>query len=235
MLAFWGAEPTSNYAFKPIAELALCSNQTIVPQRLNAALAVMTELNKVNEPLIHEARKLLEAAYSSSDETRHDLLMCWVREILEPLARAGIAEAMWLLCGIPTHSGSSLADFDRNYRAQIEAAAAAGSLDAKFRLACELDETETSKRSAELFKEVAEAGYPYAMWCHGLNLLSGKGLPQDKEAGLVYIREAAERKFEGAIHFVSAAYGSGAHGFPVDPEAAAKWWKNLGRQDLIRY
>ncbi len=28
-----------NYAFKPIAELALRSNQTIVPQRLNAALA----------------------------------------------------------------------------------------------------------------------------------------------------------------------------------------------------
>jgi hypothetical protein len=29
-----------NYAFKPIAELALRSNQTIVPQRLNAALAI---------------------------------------------------------------------------------------------------------------------------------------------------------------------------------------------------
>ena len=27
-----------NYAFKPIAEQALRSNQTIVPQRLNAAL-----------------------------------------------------------------------------------------------------------------------------------------------------------------------------------------------------
>ena len=40
MLAFWGAEPTSNYAFKPIAELALRSNQTIVPQRLNAALGL---------------------------------------------------------------------------------------------------------------------------------------------------------------------------------------------------
>ncbi len=28
----------ANYAFKPIAELALRSNQTVVPQRLNAAL-----------------------------------------------------------------------------------------------------------------------------------------------------------------------------------------------------
>jgi len=31
---------TPNYAFKPIAEQALRSNQTIVPQRLNAALDV---------------------------------------------------------------------------------------------------------------------------------------------------------------------------------------------------
>ena len=29
-----------NYAFKPIAEQALSSNQTVVPQRLNAALGV---------------------------------------------------------------------------------------------------------------------------------------------------------------------------------------------------
>ena len=32
------AELIPNYAFKPIAEQALRSNQTIVPQRLNAAL-----------------------------------------------------------------------------------------------------------------------------------------------------------------------------------------------------
>ena len=36
-----GRQPISNYAFKPIAELALRSNQTIVPQRLNAALAFL--------------------------------------------------------------------------------------------------------------------------------------------------------------------------------------------------
>jgi hypothetical protein len=35
-------EAKSNYAFKPIAEQALRSNQTIVPQRLNAALAFVS-------------------------------------------------------------------------------------------------------------------------------------------------------------------------------------------------
>ena len=34
----------ANYAFKPIAEQALGSNQIIVPQRLNAALEVGTEI-----------------------------------------------------------------------------------------------------------------------------------------------------------------------------------------------
>jgi hypothetical protein len=31
----------ANYAFKPFAEQALCPNQTIVLQRLNAALAFL--------------------------------------------------------------------------------------------------------------------------------------------------------------------------------------------------
>ena len=35
-----GRQPISNYAFNPIAEQALRSNQTIVPQRVNAALEV---------------------------------------------------------------------------------------------------------------------------------------------------------------------------------------------------
>ncbi len=37
---YWAIDLTSNYAFKPIAEQALRSNQTVVPQRLNAALDV---------------------------------------------------------------------------------------------------------------------------------------------------------------------------------------------------
>jgi hypothetical protein len=40
---FLALVPLPNYAFKPIAEQALCSNQTIVPQRLNAALGFLTE------------------------------------------------------------------------------------------------------------------------------------------------------------------------------------------------
>ena len=41
---------TPNYAFKPIAEQALRSNQNIVPQRLNAALARMSRYRHV--PLV---------------------------------------------------------------------------------------------------------------------------------------------------------------------------------------
>ena len=41
------AEAISNYAFKPIAEQALRSNQTIVPQRLNAALGFRAQVGIV--------------------------------------------------------------------------------------------------------------------------------------------------------------------------------------------
>ena len=37
---YWAIDLTSNYAFKPIAEQALRPNETVVPQRLNAALGV---------------------------------------------------------------------------------------------------------------------------------------------------------------------------------------------------
>ena len=36
-------EERPNYAFKPIAEQALRPNETIVPQRLNAALGVQND------------------------------------------------------------------------------------------------------------------------------------------------------------------------------------------------
>ena len=46
-----GARIRSNYAFNPIAEQALRSNQTIVPQRLNAALDVGASFEAVGERL----------------------------------------------------------------------------------------------------------------------------------------------------------------------------------------
>ena len=47
----------SNYAFNPIAEQALRSDQTIVPQRVNAALALMEKISvaqflKIASPLV---------------------------------------------------------------------------------------------------------------------------------------------------------------------------------------
>ena len=39
--------PRSNYAFNPIAEQALRSNQNIVPQRVNAALDRVSHLRQI--------------------------------------------------------------------------------------------------------------------------------------------------------------------------------------------
>jgi hypothetical protein len=53
-----GRQPISNYAFKPIAEQALRSNQTIVPQRLNAALAFILPLRARNLRVVKECIEL---------------------------------------------------------------------------------------------------------------------------------------------------------------------------------
>jgi hypothetical protein len=103
------------------------------------------------------------------------------------------------------------------------------------RLACELDEEPTYEESAKLFATAAAQGHAYAQWCHGLNLLSGRGITQNRELGLLMIKKSAEGWFEGAIKFLADAYAGGTHGFPKDEEESARWWKRLSDQRLVRY
>ncbi len=104
-----------------------------------------------------------------------------------------------------------------------------------FFLGCELDDTTTAEESASFFRKAAELGHSYSKWCHGLNLLSGRGTPRNEELGLQYIREAAEEKFEGAIQFMSQAYASGTYGYPKNEALAASWWSRLKDRAVIRY
>ena len=187
------------------------------------------------EDLAREAKALLEAAWNTSDENRYDQLIAWAREIIEPLAKSGYPPALWLKCSLPYDADLSEEVVEKLHREQVEKAVAAGNVDAKFNLAIELDEEPTQKRSASLFKEVAETGHAYAMWCHGLNLLSGNGLEKNEQEGLSFIIKSAENKFEGAIQFVANAYANGTYGFSKDEEASALWWKKLYDSDVISY
>lgn len=194
-------------------------------------------MNEEIEPdiLVKEAHALLDAAWNTTDEDRYDQLISWAREIIEPLATSGYPPALWLKCSLPYGSELSGEEVDERHRKELEKAAEAGNADAQFSLACDLDEEPTLKRSADLFKKAAESGHAYAMWCHGLNLLSGRGIEKNEELGLSLIERAAELKFEGAVKFMADACASGTHGQEKNEEKSALWWKKLSDQELIHY
>ena len=64
----------SNYAFKPIAEQALRPNQTIVPQRLNAALGVFTVNGTTDLLSGTELSEFLKSAIPSEIDNCHEQL-----------------------------------------------------------------------------------------------------------------------------------------------------------------
>ncbi|MCU7934737.1 MAG: hypothetical protein KZQ99_07645 [Candidatus Thiodiazotropha sp. (ex Dulcina madagascariensis)] len=187
------------------------------------------------ELLITEARAFLEAAWNATDSKKYDTLIAWAREIIEPLAKNKYPPALWLKCSLPGDVNMTSEEFEAIQKAEIEKAAKAGSIEAKFALACDLDEAPAEKQSAKLFKEAAEAGHAYAMWCHGLNLLSGRGIEKNEAEGLSFIQHSAELKFEGAIKFVADAYASGTYGYQKNQEESALWWKRLSDPYLIHY
>lgn len=188
------------------------------------------------EIIITEIKALLHAAWNTTDDLRFETLIEWVNSLLQPLLDIEYPEALWIKCIMPiTDDSISDEEFDKMHLAQVRKAAEAGNISAKFSLACILDEEPTLVESASLFKEAAEAGHVYSKWCHGLNLLSGRGIQKNKELGLSYIKEAGEAKFEGAIKFIADAYANGTYGYPKDEEKSAIWWKKLSNKDVIGY
>jgi TPR repeat protein len=184
-----------------------------------------------------EAHALLQAAWRTADRRRHNKLLEWAIKVLTPLAEQGDGPAKWMLASIPVvkDKASSEQDFDRQHRRQAEEAARHGSAEAMFFLGCELDQHPTVAESSRYFREAAALGHTYAKWCHGLNLLSGRGVEKNDTQGLILIRQAAEEKFEGAIQFLSHAYAQGSYDFPKSAELAAEWWAKLKDKDVIPY
>ena len=189
------------------------------------------------EIIITEIKALLNAAWNTTDDFRYDTLIEWANKLLQPLLDSEYPEALWIKCSMPTSVDDSISDeeFDKRHLAQVRKAAEAGNISAKFDLACTLDEEPTLVESASLFKEAAQAGHIYSKWCHGLNLLSGRGVSKDEKLGLSFIKEAGEQNFEGAIKFIADAYAHGTYGYPKDEEKSAIWWKKLTGKDIIHY
>jgi hypothetical protein len=187
------------------------------------------------EHLIREAKAFLNAAYNTADDKRYELLISWAREIIEPLANSNHPPAVWLKSSLPYDAKLSEEIVEKLHKEQLEKAASLGNIEAKFSLAVELDEEPTLETSAKLFKEAAQAGHAYSMWCHGLNLISGRGIPRNEALGYDFINKSGELKFEGAIIFLAEAYANGSHGYTKDEAVSALWHKKLSDPEMINY
>jgi TPR repeat protein len=162
-------------------------------------------------------------------------------QLLVPLVEKQMPAAMYLYaCYLVSRECANEEDAERRYIELIQAAAHAGHAAAQFRLGQELDRggdllPHDAEQSANWFRLAAEQGDPYAQWVHGLNLLSGLGIPKDEALGLQFIERAAVGKFGGALEFLADAYLVGAHGYPKDESKSQLLRKRLQDPDVIGF
>jgi len=187
-----------------------------------------------------EAESLVDRAMHTSDQAVCDELMDRAYQLLVPLVTKQMPAAQYLYaCDFLSRECEREEDIERRYIELIQAAARAGHASAQFRLGQMLDRggelDHDAKQSAYWFRLLAEQGDPYAQWVHGLNLLSGDGLPKDESLGLKFIERAAAGKFEGALDFLADAYAAGTYGYPKDEKQAEFLRQHMLDADVIGY
>jgi TPR repeat protein len=183
--------------------------------------------------LFERARE--KAAEAWSNEAPWPLLV-EVRALLAPLVEKGMPEALFeASCfALPDEFPPGVA-FDDWRCSLLQRSAVAGYAPAQFELGKAYDGGHLGDQveaSAHWFRLAAEQGYAHAQWVHGLNLLAGRGLEQDRELGYSWVIRAAEGRFVGAMEFLADAYAAGTHGFPRD-EAQAGQWRELALSDGV--
>jgi TPR repeat protein len=196
--------------------------------------------NEQNDEVCAEAERLINLAYSSTDDSRQGGLIRQAYEMLFPLVENGVPQALYLhACYTLTLECSNDRTHERRHMELIQMAAHAGHAKAQFALGQLYDNGDElgfdTEKSAYWFRLAAEQGYAYAQWVHGINLLSGSGVPRDEALGLDFIRRSAEGRFEGALQFMADAYAEGSNGFPKDEDLATQWRERLRAPDVISY
>ncbi len=197
----------------------------------------MTQPNETAE-ILDEARVLLTAFARCSCPDRADVLFGWIVDLLAPLAAAEHPAAVWMLSDaksqmLGTEIDPEIAEKER--LSELMAAANNGVAEAQFVASIHFFDRGDKAQSFALCAQAPAAGHAYAMWCHGLDLISGAGGERNEQAGLQFIEEAAAQKFEGAIRFMADALALGQHGFAVDSAKSAEWHRLLSAPDIIRY
>lgn len=200
-------------------------------------LRLLVPISKSDIARLNKAKAALRRA-ENADHASSGLREA--RKLLEPLVEKNIAEAQYLAASftLAGEFGPDSAAEEWRYNL-LHKAAESGYAPAQFALgqaydrggdlACDIE------KSAYWFSLSAAQAYPHGQWVHGCNLLGGSGLPKDEALGIMFIRKAAENKFEGALHFMADAHKEGKFGFPKDPRLSVFWREKLQDDDVIAY
>ncbi|MEJ2622280.1 MAG: hypothetical protein P8163_19140 [Candidatus Thiodiazotropha sp.] len=74
------------------------------------------------------------------------------------------------------------------------------------------------------YMKAALRGHVESIWNAGLQLVEGKVIERDIEAGLHLIHMAAKERCYGALRFLGHAYHSGLHGLYMDKQKGEFWY-----------
>jgi TPR repeat protein len=160
-------------------------------------------------------------------------------KILKPIVKSNDAEALYL-GALFSWKGETTEEFDKRHLRWIKLSAEKNYPPAIFVLAVYYDTGELvpldKTKAAHLFKQAAELKHAHSQWIHGIGLLYGtQEFGKDERAGLDYIRQSAEAKFEGALETLAKFYEKGEFGFPINLEIARTLRQQATDDDAIGY
>jgi TPR repeat protein len=91
-------------------------------------------------------------------------------------------------------------------------------------------------KAAQIFKRGAELNHAHCQFLHATALIYGAhGIEKDVAAGMAYLRESADAKFEGSLKLLAEFYEKGEFGLPVDPQRAASLRADAEGDNVIGY
>jgi len=183
-------------------------------------------------------QRILNSARACIKKSRFNQM----HKILKPLIKQGNPEALFLAANISRPRETS-EQFERRHIEFIKQSAAAEYPPALYTLGVYYDMGDAAPviphdplKAAQIFKRGAELKHAHCQHLHAEALLYGAhGIEKDVAAGMAYLRESAEAKFEGSLKLLAEYYEKGEFGLPVDPQKAASLRAEAESDDVIRY
>jgi TPR repeat protein len=183
-------------------------------------------------------QRILNSARACIKKSRFNQM----HKILKPLIKQGNPEALFLAANISRPKETS-EQFERRHLEFIQQSAAAEYPPALYTLGFYYDMGDAvpviphdQLKAAQIFKRGAELKHAHCQHLHATALLYGAhGIEKDVAAGMAYLKESAEAKFEGSLKLLAEYYEKGEFGFPVDPQKAASLRTEAEGDDVIGY